>query len=101
MFMHNGQISGFSKIKRKIVQSLPDELFLFIQGSTDSEYAFAVFLSHVKNRNSTDQFDYNELRRAMLKTIEDFNRWEREAGVEEVSFAFCWSSESSVQNISF
>lgn len=30
MFMHNGQISGFSKIKRRIVQTLPEELFLLV-----------------------------------------------------------------------
>lgn len=38
MWMHNGHIASFSKIKRKIVENIRDEYFLKIEGSTDSEY---------------------------------------------------------------
>ncbi|ODQ78169.1 hypothetical protein BABINDRAFT_162840 [Babjeviella inositovora NRRL Y-12698] len=44
MFMHNGGISQFSKIKKKLISHLNDEWFLYIQGSTDSECCFALFL---------------------------------------------------------
>jgi len=47
MWMHNGGIAEFDKFKRKLQNSLPDELFQFVQGSTDSEWAFALFLSFV------------------------------------------------------
>jgi glutamine amidotransferase len=44
MFMHNGHIANFSSIKRPLVSSLRDEYFLMVEGSTDSEWAFALFL---------------------------------------------------------
>jgi glutamine amidotransferase len=45
--MHNGSISDFHLIKRKLQASLSDELFAVPQGNTDSEWAFALFLSFV------------------------------------------------------
>lgn len=46
-FMHNGGIEQFSKIKRRLQQELPDEIFNVVNGNTDSEWAFALFLSKV------------------------------------------------------
>lgn len=44
IWMHNGQIVGFTSIKRKLVQYIDDQLFNHIQGTTDSEYSFMLFL---------------------------------------------------------
>lgn len=60
-FMHNGGISDFHLIKRKLQSYIPDEIFDAVQGNTgsyfpprlklliitfiDSEWAFALFLS--------------------------------------------------------
>ncbi|CEH17998.1 n-terminal nucleophile aminohydrolase [Ceraceosorus bombacis] len=97
MWMHNGAISSFSKIKRRLLQSLPEELFLYPQGHTDSEYAFAVFLSHLPDPASQSPTDHKVLQNAMLKTIADFNRWAREAGVDEPSLMnFCVTDGESV-----
>jgi glutamine amidotransferase len=49
MWMHNGGIAEFDKIKRKLQNCLSEELFLFVQGNTDSEWAFALFLSFVSS----------------------------------------------------
>ena len=46
-FMHNGGIEQFSKIKRRLQQQLPDEIFNVVNGNTDSEWSFALFLSKV------------------------------------------------------
>lgn len=54
MWMHNGGIAEFDKIKRKLQSSLPEELFLFVEGNTDSEWAFALFLSFVSISNIYD-----------------------------------------------
>ncbi len=43
-FMHNGSIGGFAKIRRRLETDLSDEAYAGIQGSTDSELAFALFL---------------------------------------------------------
>lgn len=60
--MHNGQISQFPKIKRRLLEALPDPLFLLPQGQTDSEYAFALYLSHLKDPESLEVFSHQELK---------------------------------------
>ncbi|KAI9264139.1 nucleophile aminohydrolase [Phascolomyces articulosus] len=84
MWMHNGGIAQFEKIKRKLQNALPEELFLFVQGSTDSEWAFALFLSFLENPKA-DTFDHQELKTAMLKTIAQLNTWAEEASIIEPS----------------
>ncbi|KAG0168529.1 hypothetical protein DFQ30_004627 [Apophysomyces sp. BC1015] len=84
MWMHNGGIAEFDKIKRKLQATLPDELFLFVQGNTDSEWAFALFLSFLSNPNA-DTFEHHELKHAMIKTIAQLNAWAEEAGIVEPS----------------
>ena len=43
-FMHNGQISGFEKIRRRLEASIGDALFDQRQGTTDSELFFLLML---------------------------------------------------------
>jgi predicted glutamine amidotransferase len=45
--MHNGGIEHFTKIRRRLQQQLPDEIFNVVNGNTDSEWSFALFLSKV------------------------------------------------------
>lgn len=45
--MHNGGIEQFTKIRRRLQQQLPDEIFNVVNGNTDSEWSFALFLSKV------------------------------------------------------
>ncbi|KAF9134584.1 hypothetical protein BGW39_006524 [Mortierella sp. 14UC] len=75
MFMHNGNIANFHLIKRKVQESLPDEIFLNVNGNTDSEWAFAVFLSQLKTPLQAEPFCHQELKEAMLKTIAKLNAW--------------------------
>lgn len=51
-FMHNGQLGGFSGIRRQLEQSLPNELFDAKQGSTDSELLFLLMLANGLNENA-------------------------------------------------
>ncbi|CAG8603285.1 454_t:CDS:10 [Funneliformis mosseae] len=84
MWMHNGNIADFHKIKRVLQQSLREEIFLFVQGNTDSEWAFALFLNNL-NDPENGTFDHETLKVAMLKTIEQLNTWAEEAGITEPS----------------
>lgn len=43
-FMHNGQIGGFEKIRRRLEGSISDELYELRQGTTDSELFFLLML---------------------------------------------------------
>lgn len=48
LFMHNGGIEGFERIKRPLRRSLSDELYSWIKGQTDSEHFFALVLENLR-----------------------------------------------------
>ncbi|KAI9816748.1 MAG: hypothetical protein M1827_001393 [Pycnora praestabilis] len=81
MWMHNGNIGGWKYVKRRLADSLCDQWFLGVQGGTDSEWAFALFLDSMERMGHDPDsdvvdggFGHTVLREAMLKTIERINR---------------------------
>ncbi len=52
LFMHNGNVGGFNKIKRHIRHELPDHIYNWLKGETDSEHFFALFLHIFEQQNS-------------------------------------------------
>ncbi|MBB2963404.1 class II glutamine amidotransferase [Methylobacterium sp. R2-1] len=46
LFMHNGQIGGYHRIKRRLEALIPDELYDTRRGSTDSEALFLLALAN-------------------------------------------------------
>lgn len=64
MFMHNGGIHSFSKIKRHLRHLLEDEIYETIAGETDSEHAFRLFLQLGKGRDLSDM-------EVVIKTLEE------------------------------
>ncbi|ETW02165.1 hypothetical protein H310_05734 [Aphanomyces invadans] len=86
LFMHNGGVSEFYKIKRKLVDRLSDVAYSMIRGSTDSEHCFALFLTHLEELGSLDQeFSGKDMRHAMGKTIRTLNMLCHAAGITEPS----------------
>lgn len=82
MWMHNGGVGGWKLgVKRKLVTAIADKWFESVGGSTDSEYAFALFLDTLETMgiDVDDEiqqrrgFGHTVLRKAMLKTIERIN----------------------------
>jgi len=49
-FMHNGGLSGFTQVKRALLNLLEDYIFNAIDGNTDSEHCFGVFLTLARHR---------------------------------------------------
>ena len=47
MFMHNGQIGGYSAIRRRLEALIPDALYGARAGTTDSEALFLLALAHL------------------------------------------------------
>lgn len=43
-FMHNGNVDGFLALKRTLLKELSDESFSALDGTTDSEHVFALFM---------------------------------------------------------
>ncbi|MBA2340692.1 MAG: class II glutamine amidotransferase [Pyrinomonadaceae bacterium] len=84
MWMHNGSIANFNRIKRILRDNLKDEFYNMISGTTDSEHAFAVFLNNL-NVPFNDA-GAGDMRRALVETIKLLNRWTREAEITEPSY---------------
>ena len=51
-FMHNGDLGGFSALRRPLLETLSDEAFDAIHGGTDSEHLFALFVDERRKRRS-------------------------------------------------
>lgn len=83
LWMHNGAIGEFAKIKRRLRASLDDAAYESIQGTTDSEHAFAVFLTLIRD---VDPASPSALGDALVETIRRLERWTSEAGVRVPSF---------------
>jgi glutamine amidotransferase len=90
MFMHNGGIGAFKQIKRRLALSLNEQWFTFVQGSTDSEWAFALFLDcldksghHPNVEPGEGGFGHAVLRKAVLQTIARINGFIKEAVGED------------------
>lgn len=84
MWMHNGSVAEFELIKRPLRASLPDHLYNFIQGTTDSEHAFALFLKHLEK--PPFEADVASMREAIVKTIHELDELTNEAGITDASF---------------
>ena len=78
MWMHNGKITNFPKIKRGLRESLHDDYYDFIQGTTDSEHAFAVFLNKLGDK--IRDYSTTDLRDALIATIHQIKDWQTQAG---------------------
>jgi len=83
MWMHNGTIEGFSSIKRRLRHSLTDEIYQTIEGTTDSEHAFAVFLNLLGRH--TEKLGAANLASGLVKTIRQLEEWANEAGIKKPS----------------
>ena len=46
LFMHNGQIGGYDRLRRRLEAKIPDALYPFRAGTTDSETAFYLMFRH-------------------------------------------------------
>lgn len=81
MFMHNGIVWEFPKVRRKFQNELSDENYENIVGSTDSEHIFWLFINFLKNDlNPTKE----ELISAMQKTFAIIIELQNQAETEEV-----------------
>jgi predicted glutamine amidotransferase len=74
LFMHNGQIGGYQRIKRRIEAMIPDELYDARLGATDSE---AIFLAALADGLADDPVG------AMARTLKRVRSLMGEAAVAE------------------
>lgn len=68
LFMHNGQIGGFRKLRRDLTLAIQPDLFTHLEGSTDSELIFLLALGHGLQQNPAQAFQKTiEQIRALMK----------------------------------
>jgi predicted glutamine amidotransferase len=48
LFMHNGQIGDYAKVRRELESSLPDHLYAHRKGATDSELMFLLAMANIE-----------------------------------------------------
>lgn len=99
LWMHNGELAQFSKIKRRLQAFLEDRFFHLPLGSTDSEWSFSLFLQHLSLLTDVEasSFNYKILQQAVLNTIKSINEWNEEAGIREPSLLnFCVTDGKSI-----
>ena len=84
MWMHNGSIANFERIKRRLRESLKDEFYNMVMGTTDSEHAFALFLNSL--RVPFGEAQGADMRVALVETIALLNEWTRAAEIIEPSY---------------
>lgn len=104
LFMHNGQIGGYSRIKRRLEAMIPDELYDTRLGTTDSE---AIFLLALANGLSTEPVA------AMARTLKTVRGLMDETGATEPFkftavytdgeslFAYRWSCDANPPTLYF
>jgi predicted glutamine amidotransferase len=74
LFMHNGQIGGYARIKRRLEALIPDDLYDSRLGTTDSEAIFLLALAHGLMESPVS---------AMAKTLKIVHGLMDEAGIAE------------------
>lgn len=83
MWMHNGTIEGFELLKRRLRRSLPDQLYHAVEGTTDSEHAFAVFLNLLGQE--TEKACVGDLADGLVRTIGQLQEWAGDTGIDRPS----------------
>ncbi len=83
--VHNGDIGGFRRLRRHLLNELSETTFNAIQGTTDSEHLFALFLEAYRPPPSPDQ-TADAMLAALSAAIRRLFALAREHGVEEPSY---------------
>ena len=94
LLMHNGHVGSFRTIRRRLLDTVCDEAFNVVKGSTDTEHLFAVFVDEIIRSGCpmdpgvapTDGWGAMELARRLSAAIARVLEVVREQGDGEPSF---------------
>lgn len=67
-FAHNGNLTGFAEMRYDLAQQMKPEYKIYIKGTTDSEWMYALFLSRLKKRG--ERHTFKEIHEAIISTLE-------------------------------
>ena len=104
LFMHNGQIGGWSKIRRTVEAMIPDNLYAHRTGTTDSE---AIFLAALGQGLESDPIQALQATLARIKSamhqaaIKEPLRFTATLTDGETIWAFRWSNDARPPSLYF
>lgn len=78
LFMHNGTLFEFARIRRELRRGLSDEAYDMIKGATDSEHVFTMIIDRLRTIDSPTVEDMGN---AMVETICEIEKLKKDAGV--------------------
>lgn len=84
LFMHNGDIAEFIKIKRLLRRELSDEVYEWIKGQTDSEHMFALY-TDIFNKNHC-HFSVDDMADTLVETIHRIKAFQKKEHVRGVNY---------------
>lgn len=90
LFMHNGGISGFSRIKRELVSGLSDLVYNQLRGSTDSESLFSLLIHNLIGDDATnfdEAYSTDDIANAWIKTLSKVNELQVQSGMPRLKQA--------------
>jgi glutamine amidotransferase len=90
LFAHDGAIEGFALVKPRLLELLPDFLRRAIEGQTEAEHAFMVFLKFLRDEGRLDDLDLeaDAAGEALARTVRQIDAWSREVGAQKSSLNF-------------
>lgn len=74
LFMHNGQIGGFSQLRRRLTDALSDESYDALLGGTDSELLFQLMITNGLREDAEE---------AIRRTIIEVETMRKRDGIDE------------------
>jgi predicted glutamine amidotransferase len=87
LFAHQGALNGFDQLRASLLEELPDFLRWQVNGSTDSEVAFAHFLKLLRDKGRTEDPRHEEelAGRLLGETARELERRAAQAGAARTS----------------
>ncbi|MEZ4722301.1 MAG: class II glutamine amidotransferase [Flavobacteriales bacterium] len=86
LMMHNGDAPEFPKLKRSIRRLLNDEMYNWIQGQTDSEHLFALFIQKLHERTEVNGLSADAMADALNDMIIALEQIIKEQGIDESAY---------------
>jgi len=87
MFSHVGAINEWAKVKARLLGELPEYLVRHLEGETDGEAAFALFLRHLRDAGRMDDRTLDAISAAKLlgQTVQHLQALASDAGAARTS----------------
>ena len=86
LMMQNGGIKEFGKIKRALINRLDDTVFQWIDGQTDTQYIFALFLSiWYEFKKEKEELTLQDITSCLSKTFAEIECMKKEAHLDSPS----------------